>query len=135
MTELQQRIFDYVAANQPVTIASIVKSLSIYRSQYYRETEYLRESGKLTSMPGVGVFAGMSGLNAWLDNGGADLLSNWGKSNALARRNAETVVVKEDRDDSPKMFMPYRPKKNRVVPECLSSDFHRRVMMVYGRAS
>lgn len=134
MTELQQRILDYVTENQPALIADIVKDLGIYRSQYYLETERLREDGALQSMPGVGVFAGDEGVNRWLENGGQEKLRNWGKENNAASQAAKGLIAPRQKDDSPKMFQRYNPAKNGVVSEYMQSPARQRLMMVYGRA-
>ncbi|HAV7166535.1 TPA: hypothetical protein JA123_09855 [Klebsiella oxytoca] len=133
MTEIQQYILDYVTVNQPARIADIVKALGIYRSLYYRETAELRETGQLQAMPGVGIFAGDEGVQDWLDNGGREMLRQWGKDANTASQAAKGIFKQRHKDAAPKMFEPYNPTRNCVVSEYMASPARQRVMAVYGR--
>ncbi|HDK8417568.1 TPA: hypothetical protein PU265_001127 [Klebsiella pneumoniae] len=133
MDSLQQKIIDYVTENQPTTIRDIVKDTGIYRSLYYRITEELRETGRLQAMPGVGIFAGDEGVQNWLENGGREMLSQWGKDTNAASQAAKRGFKHRQKDDAPKMFEPYNPARNCVVNEYMASPARQRLMAVYGR--
>ncbi|HAT2743897.1 TPA: hypothetical protein I8372_001463 [Citrobacter farmeri] len=57
MDSIKQRIVSYVKANQPVSVADMIRDLSIGRSRYYEEAKTLRRLGMLRSVSGIGVFA------------------------------------------------------------------------------
>ncbi|MBY5253405.1 ArsR family transcriptional regulator, partial [Citrobacter amalonaticus] len=42
MDSIKQRIVSYVKANQPVSVADMIRDLSIGRSRYYEEAKALR---------------------------------------------------------------------------------------------
>ncbi|EMH9209859.1 TPA: hypothetical protein ACTYTR_003815 [Klebsiella michiganensis] len=133
MDNLQQKIIDYVTENQPTTIRDIVKDTGIYRSLYYRITAELRETGQLQAMPGVGIFAGDEGVQNWLENGGREMLSQWGRDTNAASQAAKGVFKQRQKDDAPKMFEPYNPARNCVVSEYMASPARARLLAVYGR--
>lgn len=98
MDELQQKILDYVRLNEPVSVAKIVKEMKIYRNKFYELMEPIKRSGLLFSRAGFGVFYSMESYNAWLDNGGREILSLRGRTGAessLKTRREDPWVARE----------------------------------------
>lgn len=133
MDSIKQRIVSYVKANQPVSVADMIRDLSIGRSSYYEEAKALRRLGMLRSVSGIGVFASEADHQTWLEHGGREAISRRAVEANAAGQQAKGIAKALADKDEPKMFMPYNPDKNGVVAEFMKSEAHQRLMMVYGR--
>lgn len=84
MDSLQQSILDFVRLNEPVSVDRIVRELKIYRNKFYALIEPLRMDGFLFSRSGFGIFYSVESYEAWLENGGREILSQRGRLGAEA---------------------------------------------------
>lgn len=125
MDSLKQRIVDYVKANQPVSVSDILIEINISKCRYLSESRILRSLGLLVSVPRVGIFAGKSAYEDWINDDEREVM----QCNRTAPKSSDVNEREE-----PETFKSYDPKNNRVVAEYMKSGARQRLMMVYGRA-
>ena len=88
MDTLKQRILDYVTANQPATILSISKAISIGRKPLSRELTAMKSAGLLVSAVGLGYFTSREKLNEWRSHPDEDFISERGMMGGFAAARA-----------------------------------------------
>ncbi|WP_053075957.1 hypothetical protein [Pluralibacter gergoviae] len=123
MTELQKRILDYIAANQPVTEAQGKKAMGISRNAYRVEIRQMANLGMICIKNGSGAFRDEASYQEWLDRIGSKM-------------RAHRIISAREKCKKESRKWDVRKPKSAVSPVegCKRSDAHRRMMMVYGRA-
>lgn len=68
MDTLKQRIFDYICANQPVTIKQIRAEIGLSMSAVCQQLSIMKDAGMVISAVGAGYFTSKEKLSEWRSN-------------------------------------------------------------------
>lgn len=79
MISLEQRIINYVNANQPVTAGQASNSLNISKKIFIEIKHNLEKKGLLFTKRGFGVFGNFNEYRKWMQSKGKKECHQWGR--------------------------------------------------------